>query len=86
MKILSIDVGIKNLAYCLLEKSEDPNSHYRIVQWDVVNLSEDKAFLCGFVDEKTETVCNKPAKFKKNDVCFCTKHSKKQEYQIPNPD
>jgi hypothetical protein len=30
------------------------------------------------------TLCNKPAKFKKDDQCYCLKHSKKQTLQIPS--
>jgi hypothetical protein len=29
-------------------------------------------------------VCNKPAKFQKDNQCFCLKHSKKQSFLIPN--
>ena len=36
MKVLSIDVGIKNFAYCLLESREDKT--FDILQWDVLNL------------------------------------------------
>jgi hypothetical protein len=78
MKILSIDVGIKNLALCLLDKSSD---HYTITKWEVVNISEKDSVTCGFVDKKG--LCNNPAKFKKDSKCFCLKHSKKQEYQVP---
>lgn len=80
MKILSIDVGIKNLAFCLFEKSPT-SDQFKISKWDVVNLSEDECLTCVFVDKNI--VCNKPAKFKKDDKCFCVKHSKKQQYQIP---
>lgn len=78
MKVLSIDVGIKNLALCLLDK---PSDHYTITKWDVVNISEKDSVTCGFIDKKG--LCNKPAKFKKDSKCFCLKHSKKQEYQVP---
>jgi len=37
MKILSIDVGIKNLAFCLFEKPPG-NNEYKILKWDVVNM------------------------------------------------
>ena len=80
MKILSIDVGIKNLAFCLFEKSPTAEQ-FKISKWDVVNLSEDECFKCGFIEKNI--VCNKPAKFKKDDKCFCVKHSKKQQYQMP---
>ena len=39
MKILSIDVGIKNLAFCLLENFENT---YFIKEWDVINLCKKK--------------------------------------------
>ena len=34
-----------------------------------------------FIDKNV--LCNKPAKFKKDDKCYCLKHSKKQQLQIP---
>ena len=71
MRVLSIDVGIKNLAFCLFEKKED----FSICKWDVVNLAEQENLICG--------ICNKPAKYIKNDACFCLKHAKKQNYLIP---
>lgn len=80
MKILSIDVGIKNLAFCLFEKSPT-TEHFKVIKWDVVNLSEEESFKCSFIEKNI--ACNKPAKFKKDDKCYCVKHSKKQQYQIP---
>ena len=74
MKVLSIDVGIKNLAFCLFEKTDDCDN-FKITKWDVVNISEQESFIC--------KECNKPAKFKKDDICFCLKHSKKQSLHIP---
>lgn len=81
MKILSIDVGIKNLAFCLFELSAP--DELSILKWDVINLSTDApTFLCGVLDKFK--CCNKPAKFMKNNHCFCLKHAKKQKnYLIP---
>jgi len=83
MKILSIDVGIKNLAFCLFHKSTAAE-HFTVTKWDVVNLAEEETLHCGFVEKNV--ICNKPAKFKKDNSCFCLKHSKKQQYQIPKPE
>jgi len=74
MKTLSIDVGIKNLAYCLLDD-------HKIERWGVVNLIEDLKKSC---DLSTKNVkCANDAKFKKNDTYYCTKHAKKEEFIIP---
>jgi len=80
MKILSIDVGIKNLAFCLFEKSPTAEQ-FKITKWDTVNISEKETLKCDFLDKNE--MCCKPAKFKKNDKCFCLKHSKKQNFSIP---
>ena len=81
MKILSIDVGIKNLAFCLFDKSPTAEQ-FKVTKWDIIDISEqENTVLCGFV-EKNE-ICNKPAKFKKDNKCYCLKHSKKQQIQIP---
>ena len=37
MKILSWDVGIYNLSYCILEKNKEDNE-IKIIDWDIVNL------------------------------------------------
>ena len=82
MKVLSIDVGIKNLAFCLLEKSEDNIlNDFRIVKWDTINLSQDMNYNCCEISKNA--VCNKPAKFIKGTQCFCLKHAKKQPFKIP---
>uniref|UniRef100_A0A6C0EU41 Mitochondrial resolvase Ydc2 catalytic domain-containing protein n=1 Tax=viral metagenome TaxID=1070528 RepID=A0A6C0EU41_9ZZZZ len=82
LKVLSIDVGIKNLAFCLLEKSEDNIlNDFRIVKWDTINLSQDMNYNCCEISKNV--VCNKPAKFIKGTQCFCLKHAKKQPFKIP---
>jgi hypothetical protein len=81
MKVLSIDVGIKNLAFCLFEKSPTAQQ-FKITKWDIINISEKEDIVnCCFVE--ANNICNKPAKFKKDDKCYCLKHSKKQQLQIP---
>jgi hypothetical protein len=74
MRVLSIDVGIKNLAFCLFEKLPETNQ-FKVIKWDIINLTDDQCLKC--------SLCNNPAKFKKNNTCFCQKHSKKQQYLIP---
>ena len=44
MKILSIDVGMKNMAYCLLDYRDD--GAYTIVGWDIIDLCENTENIC----------------------------------------
>ena len=83
MKILSIDVGIKNLAFCLFEKPEG-NNDYTIIKWDVINIACEIESKCCEIEKAI--FCNKPAKFTKNGKCYCLKHSKKQPYQALTSD
>ena len=41
MRILSWDVGIYNLCYCILEKNDDTNE-LKIIDWSIVNLVDDE--------------------------------------------
>jgi len=80
MKILSIDVGIKNLAFCLLEKIDDI-ADTKILNWDIINLAQQTETKCCEMNKNVQ--CNNPAKFTKNSKCYCLKHSKKQQFIIP---
>ena len=80
MKVLSIDVGIKNLAYCLFDLNTLTNS-YEIVLWNVINL-------CGNEPNCTADLCKQKAKYvnDKNTLCLCLKHAKKSTYILPTAD
>jgi len=80
MIVLSIDVGIKNLAFCLLEKHSS-SDHFYIKKWNSINVGEKNISTCCFIEKKN--ICSKPAKFTKEDKCYCLKHSKKQNFLIP---
>tara|TARA_B100000902_G_scaffold360600_1_gene377425 strand:+ start:191 stop:1027 length:837 start_codon:yes stop_codon:yes gene_type:complete len=81
INILSIDVGMKNLAICLFTITD--NIEYKIKCWDVLNLCEEQNFVCGEKNKKC-LPCNKNAKFFKNDKYYCKIHAKKKEYKIPS--
>ena len=89
--LLSIDVGIKNLAYCLFETPE------KIIDWNVVNLcnkqqqKQQQQSLC------TQTNCKFKSKYKSPkspksynltddsvDIFYCTRHAKKSKLIIPS--
>ena len=80
MKVLSIDVGIKNLAYCLFDLNTLTNS-YEIVLWNVINL-------CGNEPNCTADLCKQKAKYinDKSTLCLCLKHAKKSTYILPTAD
>jgi len=85
-RILSIDIGIKNLAYCLFVKQDNDNAVYEIEKWEIVNLmNESPELKCCFVD-KNNKPCNKYAQFSKNSKCYCKTHSKKEKFLIPTPE
>lgn len=121
MKILSIDVGIKNLAYCLFdinnttnkEKTIIDNSNttinntiidnsnavidnsntvidsdiFNIIDWNIINLCDDKHKCC-FINNNAkcekDIKCNKNAKYYINNEYYCSIHSKKTKYILPN--
>lgn len=73
MKILSIDIGIKNLAFALIEH-EKSNNIFNLNRWNVINLCNNIPSCC---------LCKKQAKFTKNNHNFCKSHTKTSEYKIP---
>jgi len=85
MIILSWDVGIINLAYCLIDFSETT----KILDWDIINLLEEEDNNChGFINQENKKCnCIKPPKYEYingNDTYkFCTLH-KKQFEKIEN--
>ena len=89
-KIISIDVGIKNLAFCLFSindqntnenTNENTNTNTKILLWDVLNLSQKTEIKC------CDQGCNSAVKFSKNGSYYCLKHAKKHgTYKIAKPD
>jgi hypothetical protein len=81
-KIISIDVGIKNLAFCLFSiNDQNTNTNTKILLWDVLNLSQKTEIKC------CDQGCNSPVKFSKNNIYYCLKHAKKNStYKIAKAD
>lgn len=71
-RILSFDVGIINLAYCIIDKKEED---YEIKKWGIINIDNTK-LTCKYIN-KNKKVCGKNAKFILNDSHLCKLHSKK---------
>lgn len=76
MRILSIDVGIKNLSLCLLHQPSvsDP---FAIEQWAILDLSQEQSSTCD--------LCKSSARWEKDGRRVCQKHSKTLPYLCPTP-
>ena len=77
MKIISFDVGIKNMAYCLFSKIDETPT---IQSWDILNLGEPEIFLK--VVKPSCSFCRIHASFYNNNEprqYFCKKHATKTE-------
>ena len=97
MKIISFDVGIKNMAYCLFEITENTSTQQcKIVDWKVLSLlkEEEPTELCGCLKKKTKSngpqdTCNKKAKYTTTQTFLCDKHAKELckpfEHLLPQP-
>ena len=86
MKVISFDVGIKNMAYCIF----DISGQLSITGWNVLNLLEEEPTTetCSqIIQGKTKKIlpkpCTKLAKYKKNGQCYCEKHAKSSSFIIP---
>jgi hypothetical protein len=89
MNLISFDVGIKNMAYCIF--SRDLSANLVITDWNVLNLmdSVEPDHICSCKNKpKTkksiETPCIKNAKYQKNDTYYCEKHAKDSGFMLPN--
>jgi hypothetical protein len=88
MRLVSFDVGIKNLAYCVFDIHP---TTWSIPGWTCANLLDDPStsqplFCCHLVKKgkSAETkVCGKKAKWTAKDEHFCETHAKMKPLIIP---
>jgi hypothetical protein len=87
-KLISFDIGIRNLAYCIFDLS-----NISILDWNVMDLSlqetdiEKKNYSCTCLKKgKKEEKCLKKANYMtsgENPLFFCTKHANTSKYHLP---
>tara|TARA_A100000164_G_scaffold332518_1_gene322484 strand:+ start:124 stop:1035 length:912 start_codon:yes stop_codon:yes gene_type:complete len=78
--IVSWDVGIKNLAYCIIK---DDGGKFSIVKWDIINISNQKIIKCCQKMKKKKGIekqCTSNAKFYIEEngkiIGYCARHKK----------
>ena len=95
-KLISFDIGIRNLAYCIFDLSVSPIS---ILDWNVLDISLEvkenpnpitEIKTCNYNKKGQGKPCYKKAKYlidkdkdPKNSLCFCEKHAALSEYSLP---
>jgi hypothetical protein len=90
MNLISFDIGIKNMAYCIFRLN--PGSPHSIVDWNILNLMEEEApksscdcYLKAKNKKTPAKICGKNAKYMKGTHFYCDKHAKtSDEYIIPS--
>jgi hypothetical protein len=90
MNLISFDIGIKNMAYCIF--SIDPSNNLSIMDWNVLNLMdiEEPTPTCSCKNipkskKAIPTNCSSKAKYHKNNAFFCEKHAKSSPFLILKP-
>lgn len=91
MRVISFDVGIKNMAYCIFETEP-----FSIIDWNVISLKDEIIqnnfkCTCSLIQKKKNSpikVCNNNAKYftihNNNTNYYCDKHAKSNtDYLIP---
>ena len=85
VNVVSFDIGIKNMAYCILSIERNIN----IIDWRVIDISKKDEIENEIVLEvcnckNKTTICKKKAKYVRNDIFFCEKHARDStKYIVP---
>ena len=76
MKVISFDVGIKNMAYCIFEIS---GNQFNINNWKIMDLVSNDSVEKKFCEhlQKNGTKCKNIARFTCNNKSYCKTHGEK---------
>ena len=90
MNLISFDIGIKNMAYCIF--CIDTSNNISIRDWNVLNLMdvEEPISKCSCKNipkskKAAATNCTSNAKYHKNNVYYCEKHAKSSSFLLMKP-
>jgi hypothetical protein len=82
-RIISFDVGIRNMAYCIFVMTAD--RRLSVIDWNIINLldkPEVHVCSCSIQSKRkasAEKPCSKKAAYTKNGQYFCQTHAKSQK-------
>ena len=81
MKLISFDVGIKNLAYCLFEIQDNK---FTIIDWGIIDLLNRPIYTCSAIQKKKpHSICGKLASYIDPEHKYhCKQHAKCSSYII----
>jgi|694.fasta_scaffold17692_1 hypothetical protein len=82
MRIASFDIGIKHLAFCILDI--DANNSHSIYKWNVINVLEDSQNFCEMINNK-EKKCEKVASIIANGKYCCDKKTCIKSFDLLYP-
>lgn len=78
MKLISFDIGIKNMAYCIFIVDGDT---VKVQDWGVLNLMDEcelpQKCTCKLAKKNADSNCNSKAKYVKDGQYYCETHMKK---------
>jgi Mitochondrial resolvase Ydc2 / RNA splicing MRS1 len=96
IKLISFDIGIKNMAYCIFILDPSQNEILTIEDWGILNLmtstsensNTNKTQQCTChskpPNKKTPAKpCTRKAIFEKNGMFYCSAHAEKSEWILP---
>jgi hypothetical protein len=70
---LGWDVGVKNLAYCMMDKD------FNIIEWNIIDLSNKKEYICCGINKNKKNCTNKALEINtETHETFCKKHTPKE--------
>jgi len=87
-KLISFDVGIKNMAYCIFDIDET-NTPFSVGDWKIMNMLEPEKDAplekcsCNLARTSNPKICGKNAKYFKHDKYYCLTHAKSSEFILP---
>ena len=81
MRLLSIDVGMRYLAYCLMLCPDEGD--WSLEQWATIDLCQEAKLKCCSRDSKGDP-CRRKTKYRKGELAYCRVHARNKSYKIPS--